>query len=279
MRLLTHGAVAHYTTVPPAVDMQPRPLSSSANTANTVKAISDRMKSLKDLLRHLQTTGNLNTTDIGKLAKQCRETSLDLEELWHTTNDLYALYQGSRETEELTRQELTSLHCDMDEIRAYIAAGGNGSAMSASGSAASVSGRVVRNREPMINTYQVLRLLQGLIRAVMRTLMGTVINSNETTLHLPDGRVWTSDDPLDYRCRLRPIWSAWLPNEISWQDGVVEKAKNQGKQLYMVPRGVDAKQFFASLTVVELQNATQTYWTTLHHKWLKECKSAQEKEK
>ncbi|KAI0683181.1 hypothetical protein BC835DRAFT_1311198 [Cytidiella melzeri] len=43
--------------------------------------------------------------------------------------------------------------------------------------------------------------------------------------------------------------------------------------------GVDAEQFFASLTVVELQNATQTYWTSLHHKWLKDCKSAQEKEK
>ncbi|KAI0696436.1 hypothetical protein BC835DRAFT_1305624 [Cytidiella melzeri] len=253
-----------------AVDMQPRPLSSSANTANTVKAISDRMKSLEDSLRHLQTTGNLNTTDIGKLAKQCRETSLDLAELRRTTNELYAFYQGSRETEELTRQELTSLRCEMNEIRAYIAAGGDGSAMSASGSAASVSGGVVRTREPMIN---------GLIRAVMRTLMGTVISSNETTPHLPDGRVWTSDDPLDHSRRLRPIWSAWLPNEISWRDEVVEKAKNQGKQLYMVPRGVDAEQFFASLTVVELQNATQTYWTSLHHKWLKDCKSAQEKEK
>jgi hypothetical protein len=93
---------------------------------------------------------------------------------------------------------------------------------------------------------------------------------------LPNGEFWTTADPGDSNRRLRPSWQSWSPNE-AWQGEVVRKIIAQPEKFYQPPGLVDAKEFFASLQDVEIQKSIQTYWTTLHNKWLIAQKSSHER--
>ena len=121
--------------------------------------------------------------------------------------------------------------------------------------------------------------MQGLVRTVLRELMGIQVNSEMLPTPMTDGSFWTDADPNSTNRFLRPSWELWQLNAQGWEHEVACKILEQGRRFYDVPRKINADEFFGSLTLPEVKAAIKTYWHSLHARWVALQKDATQRNK
>ncbi|KAI0691169.1 hypothetical protein BC835DRAFT_1307575 [Cytidiella melzeri] len=253
------------------------------------RAISNSMAAMNDLLQGLQATSGSQD----ELLKDARRRLNDMDGFLTTVNEkmkemhAFVMEQDERLTvqeEQIRMQDeqiethneqistldnvlahlqgqFVELHAALNNAGVATDRGGEQGVPVPRGAGSGVLGPVgKKERNPLIN---------GVVRAAVRKLMGI------ETLHAPvpdpleDGSFWTTDDPAAKDRCLRPRWDSWVVNADAWQAEFIDTLRDRGHRWYSNGNHdpETLQEYLKTVPEAEIAAALSTVWTGLKVKY------------
>ncbi|KAI0685277.1 hypothetical protein BC835DRAFT_1310081 [Cytidiella melzeri] len=263
--------------------------SSGSGGSGIPKVISDNLASLNDLLQGVQA----KTESQDGLLKDARRRLNDLDKYVAALDEtMHAISEGITEQDEQikTQDERNNMQDDqistLDNALAHLEArvadlqaalGGSpvdreGGRVQGTPAIRETGGRPAqkRDRTPLIN---------GVIRAALRKLMGMETTHAAVPDALENGKFWTADDQADKDRRLRPHWDSWAVNADAWQAEFIETVTTRGHRWYSNGDPEAMQEFLKKVPEADIAVALSTAWTSLRVKYQGQQKDLDDKQR